>query len=47
MLLGLISDTHGLLRPQTLTALHGVDQISTPATSEARKSWPLWLKSPQ
>jgi uncharacterized protein len=27
MLLGLISDTHGLLRPEALTALHGVDQI--------------------
>jgi uncharacterized protein len=27
MLLGLISDTHALLRPETLTALQGVDQI--------------------
>ena len=27
MLLGLISDTHGLLRPEALAALHGVDQI--------------------
>ncbi|MFZ3339702.1 MAG: metallophosphoesterase family protein [Terriglobales bacterium] len=27
MLLGLISDTHGLLRPEALAALQGVDQI--------------------
>ena len=27
MLLGLISDTHGLLRPEALTALQGVDRI--------------------
>ncbi|MGA7684630.1 MAG: metallophosphoesterase family protein [Terriglobales bacterium] len=27
MLLGLISDTHGLLRPEAQTALQGVDQI--------------------
>jgi putative phosphoesterase len=27
MLLGLISDTHGLLRPEAVAALHGVDQI--------------------
>src|ERR1700690_3443962 len=27
MLLGLISDTHNLLRPEALAALHGVDQI--------------------
>jgi uncharacterized protein len=27
MLLGLISDTHGLLRPEALAALEGVDQI--------------------
>jgi putative phosphoesterase len=27
MLLGLISDTHGLLRPEALKALQGVDQI--------------------
>jgi uncharacterized protein len=27
MLLGLVSDTHGLLRPEVLSALQGVDQI--------------------
>src|SRR5271154_2795430 len=27
MLLGLVSDTHGLLRPEALAALQGVDQI--------------------
>ena len=27
LLLGVISDTHGLLRPEALTALHGVDHI--------------------
>src|SRR5262245_49899001 len=27
MLIGLISDTHGLMRPQALRALHGVDVI--------------------
>jgi hypothetical protein len=27
MLLGLISDTHGLLRPEAIAALQGVDQI--------------------
>jgi putative phosphoesterase len=27
MLLGLISDTHGLLRPEAQSALHGVDRI--------------------
>ena len=27
MLIGLISDTHGLLRPQVLTAFEGVDHI--------------------
>jgi uncharacterized protein len=27
MKLGIVSDTHGLLRPEVLTALHGVDRI--------------------
>ncbi len=27
MLLGIVSDTHGLLRPEVAPALHGVDQI--------------------
>ncbi|HUX44561.1 MAG TPA: metallophosphoesterase family protein [Terracidiphilus sp.] len=27
MKIGVVSDTHGLLRPQVLTALHGVEQI--------------------
>ncbi len=41
MKLGIVSDTHGLLRPEVLPALHGVDQIlhlgdvGTPAVLEA------------
>ena len=27
MLIGIISDTHGLLRPEAISALHGVDLI--------------------
>ena len=37
MLLGLISDTHGLLRPEALTALQGVDRILHAGDIGARK----------
>ena len=32
-LIGVISDTHGLLRPQAVQALEGVELITTPGIS--------------
>ena len=38
MILGLISDTHNLLRPEALAALEGVDAILHGETSTASRS---------
>ncbi|VVQ10781.1 hypothetical protein PS914_05146 [Pseudomonas fluorescens] len=38
MKVGVISDTHGLLRAEAVAALEGCERSSTPATSENSRS---------
>ena len=45
MIVGVISDTHGLLRPEAVAALRGVDRIIHAATSARPRCWTRSVKS--